>query len=265
MKRLFPFVILFVLAGCSITPEEPKYVEKPAEELYNAARDSLAKKKYSQAAREFDEVDRQHPYSSWATQAQLMGAYSLYQANKFDEALAGLDRFIQLHPGNESIAYAYYLRALCYYEQIADIRRDQGLTRNALANLREVVRRFPETDYARDAQLKIDLTLDHLGGQEMEIGRFYQKRGLHLAAINRFRKVIEEYQTTAHLPEALHRLTESYLAIGLREEAKKNAAVLGYNFPGSDWYADSYKLLNSSASPRTSSQSVWGQLMDRLF
>lgn len=231
-----------LLAACAST-DEPEYVERPVEELYNEAMDSLLAADYAEAARLFDEVERQHPYSVWAAKAQLMAAYANYQDNKYDDAVNALDRFIQLHPGNRDVAYAYYLRAISYYEQISDIGRDQKMTRLALESLEEVARRFPESRYARDATLKIDLARDHLAGKHMEIGRFYQARGEYLAAINRFRTVVQDYQTTTHAPEALHRLVECYLALGVTEEAQATAAVLGYNFPGSPWYADSYALL----------------------
>jgi outer membrane protein assembly factor BamD len=233
---------LLVIAGCGSTEKET-YVEAPVEKLYNDATDALINNQYAVASKMFDEVERQHPYSVWATKAQLMSAYALYQRNRYDESLVQLERFIQLHPGNRDAPYAYYLKALNFYEQIADVGRDQRLTDQALKALEEVVRRFPESVYARDARIKIDLTRDHLAGKEMEIGRFYEKQGQQVAAINRFRRVIERYQTTTHVPEALHRLTECYLAVGLREEAQTAAAVLGHNFPGSDWYQDSYALL----------------------
>jgi outer membrane protein assembly factor BamD len=223
--------------------EEPEYVERPVEELYNEALDHLEAGNYEQAVTGFEEVDRQHPYSVWATKAQLMNAYSHYLADKYDDAIIALDRFIDLHPGNRDIAYAYYLRAISYYEQIVDVSRDQRITQLALDSLQQVVQRFPNTEYARDASLKIDLTRDHLAGKEMAIGRYYLERDEHFAAINRFKTVIENYQTTTHVPEALHRLVESYLALGITQEAQMAAAVLGHNFPGSDWYRDSYGLL----------------------
>jgi outer membrane protein assembly factor BamD len=235
-------------AACSST-EEDKYVERPVEQIYNSAVDALTAEKYFTAAKEFDEVDRQHPYSVWATKAQLMAAYANYQNNKYDEAIVGLDRFIQLHPSNRDVAYAYYLKALCYYEQISDVQRDSKMTELALKAFDEVVRRFPETSFARDARLKIDLTYDHLAGKEMEVGRFYLVRGHYVGAINRFRTVIDKYQTTSHVPEALHRLVECYLALGLTEEARKMAAVLGYNYPGSQWYSDSYALVETGKLP----------------
>jgi outer membrane protein assembly factor BamD len=234
--------LVFAVAGCAST-EAPSYVERPVEELYNSAMDQLLAANYVEAARLFDEVERQHPYSVWASKAQLMAAYAQYQSNKYDEAINALDRFIQLHPGSRDVAYAYYLRAISYYEQISDVGRDQKMTQLALDGLNEVVRRFPESGYARDAQLKIDLARDHLAGKNMDIGRYYQGQGEYLAAINRFRLVIQDYQTTTHVPEALHRLVESYLALGLNQEAQATAAVLGYNYPGNAWYAESYVLL----------------------
>ncbi|KZD07013.1 outer membrane protein assembly factor BamD [Oceanibaculum pacificum] len=229
-----------LLAACSSGDEEVPYVERPAEQIYNEAMDDMLARDFFYATSQFEEVERQHPYSVWATKAQLMAAYSYYQQNKYDDAIGALNRFIDLNPANQDIAYAYYLKALCYYEQIVDVGRDQQVTQNALTALDDVVKRFPNSKYSRDAQLKIDLAHDHLAGKEMEIGRYYLKRGFHLAAINRFRKVVDEYQTTTHVPEALHRLTEAYYALGLTAEAEKTAAVLGHNFPGSDWYQDSY-------------------------
>ena len=231
-----------LLAG-ACTNDKDKYVERPPEDLYNAALDEMQAGKPVEAAKTFDEVERQHPYSSLATQAQIMSAYAYYKDSKYDDAVNALDRFIQLHPGNPDAVYAYYLKGLCYYEQIVDVGRDQRVTELALESLNEVVTRYPNTPYARDARLKVDLARDHLAGKEMEIGRYYLKRKQYLAAINRFRRVIEQYQTTTHVPEALERLTESYLALGVNDEAQAAAAVLGYNFPGSDWYQDSYNLL----------------------
>jgi outer membrane protein assembly factor BamD len=233
------------LAACSSSDEEI-YVEQKVDVLYNTAVNSLEAGDYKDAAKQFDEVERQHPYSVWATKAQLMAAYSHYQANAYDEAVIGLDRFIRLHPGNRDIAYAYYLKSLSYYERISDVARDQLVTELALKGLNEVVRRFPNSKYARDAKLKIDLTRDHLAGKQMEIGRFYLDRNHYLAAINRFRRVVDDYQTTTHVPEALHRLVEAYTAIGVIDEARRVAAVLGHNYPGSEWYLDSYAVAAGS-------------------
>lgn len=231
-----------ILAGCS-SNDEPEYVERPVEELYNEAVDQAEGKEFADAADTFLEVERQHPYSIWATKAQLMSAFSYYSDGQYDDAILSADRFIQLHPGNRDISYAYYLKALSYYEQITDVGRDQRTTKLALQSLDDVVRRFPDSRYAKDAVLKIDLTRDHLAGKEMEIGRYYHERDNYLAAINRYRTVIENYQTTTHVPEALHRLSEAYSALGIEPEAQSNAAVLGHNFPGSEWYIDSYELV----------------------
>ncbi len=235
------------LWSCGLFDEDPpEYVERPVEALYNGAMDAMQAGDLTEAARLFDEVERQHPYSTWAAKAQLMAAYANYQDNRYDEAINALDRFIQLHPGNKDIAYAHYLRAISYYEQISDVGRDQRATQQALTALEEVVRRFPESRYSRDAALKIDLARDHLAGKHMEIGRYYLDQGEYLAAINRFQLVIRDYQTTTHVPEALHRLVESYLALGVTDEAQSTAAVLGHNYPGSVWYADSYVLLTGT-------------------
>jgi outer membrane protein assembly factor BamD len=259
---LAAFLALSISACAS---SEPEYVELPVEDLYNSAMDSLLDGEYVEAARLFDEVERQHPYSVWASKAQLMAAYAFYQDNKYDDAINALDRFIQLHPGNRDIAYAHYLRAISYYEQISDVGRDQKMTRMALVSLQEVVRRFPESSYARDATLKIDLARDHLAGKQMAVGRFYQGKGEYLAAINRFRVVIEKYQTTTQAPEALHRLVESYLAIGVTDEAQATAAVLGYNYPGSPWYLDSYALLTGKDLRPEGSEDSWiSQIWDSI-
>jgi outer membrane protein assembly factor BamD len=234
---------LLLLAACG--SDEPEYVERPAEELYNIGYNYLQEGENKKAAQAFDEVERQHPYSEWATRAQLMAAYAHYIEFQYDDAIIALDRFVELHPGYKDVAYAYYLKALCYYDQVVDVGRDQKNTELAMQSLQEVVDRFPNTPYARDSALKIDLTRDHLAGKEMTIARFYQKRDQYLAAINRYRRVIELYQTTTHTPEALLRLTECYLALGVYDEAQTAAAVLGYNYPGTDWYEDSYNLLQA--------------------
>jgi outer membrane protein assembly factor BamD len=259
-------VLLLLVAACSSDDKEDTYVERPVEELYNQALDAMLAGDYAQSARLFDEVERQHPYSAWASKAQLMAAFAYYQNNSYDDAINALDRFIQLHPGNEDVAYAYYLKALSYYEQISDVRRDQKMTELALQSLDELTRRFPDSKYARDGTLKMDLARDHLGGKHMEIGRFYQEHGEHLAAINRFRVVIQNHQTTTHVPEALHRLVECYLALGLAEEAQATAAVLGHNFPGSPWYIDSYALLTGvDLRPEEDQQSWIASVWNSVF
>ncbi len=235
--------LLLGLGACSTKKVE--YKERPVETLYNEAMDALVDEDYATATHKFDEVERQHPYSLWANKAQLMAAYSYYLNNLYDDAIVALDRFVQLHPTSKDVAYAYYLKGLSYYEQISDVSRDQMMTELALSTLGELIKRFPNSKYARDAKLKIDLTRDHLAGKEMEIGRYYHTQGQYLAAINRFKNVIDNFQTTTHVPEALHRLTEAYLAFGMTKEATKTAAVLGYNFPGSEWYLDSYRLMGN--------------------
>jgi outer membrane protein assembly factor BamD len=241
--------LICLLSACGGGKKEV-YVEKPVDDLYNKAMDELVEERYATAARTFQEVESQHPYSVWATKGQLMAAYALYEGGNYGEAIIAAERFIQLHPGNRDIAYAYYLKAISYYVQIVDIGRDQKTTELALRALEDVVRRFPDSKYARDAKLKLDFTRDHLAGKEMEIGRYYLKRGYYLAALNRFKRVIDSYQTTTHVPEALERLVECDLALGLTEEARENAAVLGHNYPGSDWYIDAYALV-TSGSPAT--------------
>jgi outer membrane protein assembly factor BamD len=224
-----------------------RYVARDVNTLYAAAKEKLDAKNYEVAAALFDEVERQHPYSPWARRAQLMSAFSYYMAQKYNESIQSSRRFLSIHPGNKDAPYAYYLIALSYYEQISDVTRDQKISEQALAALGEVQRRYPNSRYASDAGLKIDLVRDHLAGKEMEIGRFYQRRALWLASSLRFREVVEKWDTTTHAPEALYRLTESYLAMGVPEEAKKAAAVLGANYPGSEWYARAYKLMQEKA------------------
>ncbi len=244
------------LAGCSSDDELP-YEERPVEQIYNTAMDYMAEGKYTPAAKEFDEVERQHPYSEWARRSMLMGAYAHYKINEYDEAILSAQRFISLHPSNKDVPYAYYLIGLSYYERISDVGRDQKMTENALNSFYELTRRFPASEYSRDARLKIDLTLDHLAGKEMEIGRYYLIRHDYIAAINRFRIVIEKYQTTTHTPEALERLTEAYLALGIKTEAQTAAAILGYNFPGSDWYEDSYAMLSGEGLEPVENKDSW--------
>ncbi|MEI6159584.1 MAG: outer membrane protein assembly factor BamD [Roseococcus sp.] len=249
------------LAGCGVTqwdgttaglfrspPANSGLVDRSPEALYGAGIEALQAQRYTQAVELFETLEREHPYSTWATNAKIMSAYGDYMRNRYTEAIGTLDRFIQLHPAHRDIAYAYYLRSLAYYEQIADSQRDQRGTETALQALQDVANRFPNTAYARDARLKMDLARDHLAGREMNIGRFYQRQGLYSAAIGRFRRVVEDYQTTNHVPEALHRLTELYLALGLRDEATRTASVLGHNFPGNAWYQDSYAMLTPGAN-----------------
>jgi outer membrane protein assembly factor BamD len=235
------------LAGCAGRSKKGqdsnRFVARDVDTLYNAAKDALEKKQYRFAAGLFDEVERQHPYSPWARRAELMGAFSYYLAHNYPESISAAQRFLSIHPGNRDAPYALYLIAVDYYEQIADVTRDQKITQQALDAMGELIRRYPESKYAADARLKVDLINDHLAGKEMEIGRFYQRRGEWLGSVIRFRTVIDRYQTTSHTPEALMRLTESYLALGVMDEAKRTAAVLGANYPGSDYYEHAYALI----------------------
>ena len=250
-------LLLAAVAACEGAGDDAIVPERPVEELYNEAMDQMMVGNYQASAKLFDEVERQHPYSQWASKAQIMAAFAHYQSNGYDDAINALDRFIQLHPGNPYISYAYYLKAISYYEQISDVGRDQEMTALALNALDEVVRRFPESNYAKDASLKIDLARDHLAGKHMTIGRYYQNQSEYLAAINRYRLVIDQYQTTTHVPEALHRLVECYLSIGINSEAQATAAVLGYNFPGSAWYSDSYALLTEAELEPADQEDSW--------
>jgi outer membrane protein assembly factor BamD len=220
-----------------------EYVDRPVDQIYADAWKRIDNDDWVGAAKQFDEVERQHPYSIWARRAMLMSAYCYYRANHYTDAISTADSYIQLHPGSKEIAYAFYLKAVSLYEQIVDVGRDQSNTEDALTALQDVVQRFPDTEYARDATLKIDLTLDHLAGKEMAVGRYYLYQQDYIGAINRFKAVVEQYQKTSQIAEALERLTEAYYALGLYNEAKSCAAVLGANYPGSPWYQDAYKLL----------------------
>jgi len=226
--------------------ENNRYVARDVETLYNAAKDQLDKRRYKIAALLFDEVERQHPYSIWARRAELMSAFSHYLAQDYNESIDAAQRFLSIHPGNKDAPYAMYLIGVDYYEQIGDVNRDQKTAQQALDAMGELIRRYPDTKYAADARLKVDLINDHLAGREMDIGRFYQRRAEWLASVYRFRKVVDAYPTTSHVPEALLRLTESYLELGVLGEARKSAAVLGANFPGSDWYQRAYGLIQKN-------------------
>ncbi|HEU5482618.1 MAG TPA: outer membrane protein assembly factor BamD [Sphingomicrobium sp.] len=219
------------------------YIARDVNTLYALAKQRLDEGDYELSAQLFAEVERQHPYSVWARRAMLMSAFSFYMARKYSDAISAGQRFLTLHPGNKDAPYAQYLISMSYYEQIEDVTRDQRTTQQALDSFGELVRRYPQSRYASDARLKMDLLNDHLAGKEMEIGRFYERSGKWLAANLRFRRVVEGYQTTSHTPEALQRLVETYLALGIPEEAQKSAAVLGANYPGSKWYQRAYDLI----------------------
>lgn len=228
----------------------------PIAQMYNSGVKDIENGEYRSAVKKFTEVERQHPYSKWATKAILMQSYAQYQRNAYPESIAAAQRFIQLHPGHRDAAYAQYLIALCHYEQIGDIRRDPSAARKSLKELDEVARRYPNTPYAQDALGKANLARDVLAGKEMDVGRYYQRKKAYLAAINRYKTVVENYQTSSHTPEALYRLTENYLQLGVRSEAQTAAAVLGHNYPNSQWYKDAYSLLQGGGlSPQVDSGS----------
>jgi outer membrane protein assembly factor BamD len=232
------------LAGCATGKKgDTAYVARDVNSLYAAAKRQLDRGDYENAAKLFDEVERQHPYSVWARRAQLMSAFSYYTGRKYSDAISSAQRFVTIHPGNAEAPYAHYLIAMSYYQQMEDVTRDQGITQQAANAFGELIRRYPQSRYAADARLKLDLINDHLAGKEMEVGRFYQRSGNWLAASLRFREVVDKYQTTSHTPEALERLVETYLALGVPEEARKAAAVLGKNYPDSYWYRQSLRLL----------------------
>jgi outer membrane protein assembly factor BamD len=256
-------ILMFVAAGllfasCAKDDQQAAiYVERPIEIIYNDAWKQVTAKNWLEAGRQFDEVERQHPYSIWARRAILMSAYCYYAGNRFPESIEASERFISLHPGNKDVPYAYYLKSVSLYEQINDVERDQQKTEEALTALQDLIQRFPDTEYARDARLKVDLTRDHLAGKEMTVGRFYLRQGEYVAAINRFHTVIDKYQTTNHAPEALERLTEAYMALGVVKEAQTAAAVLGYNYPGTGWYRDAYALLTERNIAPTEDKESW--------
>ena len=240
----------FSSAGCATFAKKKRktdlsYVERPVDLLYSTGADQLDRKNWGAAVDYFREVERQHPYSEWSRRAILMTAYAHYQSDDYPEAVGDAERFVSLYPGNASAVYAYYIKAVCYFDQIIDVGRDQASAEQALSALREVTRRFPHSEYALDAKLKIDMVNDQLAGKEMTIGRFYEKAGQPLAAMGRFKAVIDRYQTTSHTPEALYRLVELDLTLGLMQEAQRNAAVLGSNFPGDRWYVYGYRLMTN--------------------
>ncbi len=262
-RASFKLVAAAAILGCaSLTvsacagkggPKDTAYVARDVETLYASAKDRLDRGQPTVAAALFDEVERQHPYSPWARRAQLMSAFSYYAARDYDKSVSSAQRFLSIHPGNKDAPYAYYLIALSYYEQISDVTRDQKVTEQTRTALQELIRRYPSTEYANDAQLKLDLVQDHLAGKEMEIGRYYERAGNWLAAQIRFQNVVDNFQTTNHAPEALYRLTETNLALGIPEEAVKYTAVLGANYPGNEWYQKAYALVQKRAAGVTAS------------
>ena len=224
------------------------YEERPVELLYQTGMQKLDEKSWSDAVTYFEEVQRQHPYSEWSRRAIVMTIYANYQADKYAEATTAADQFIKLYPGSELTPYAYYMKAICAFEQIVDVGRDQGYTDSAKALLTDVVRRYPDSEYAKDARIKLDMVQDQLAGKEMDVGRWYLNDNQPLAAIGRFKTVASDYQTTSHTPEALYRLVEANEMMGLHDEATRDAAVLGYNYPGDRWYGAAYKLLTEKGA-----------------
>lgn len=245
-KVIFASLMLIVVSGCG--GDKLAYRDLPVEQLYTEAQKFSDRGQWFLAAISYDEVERQHPYSIWARRAQLMSTYSYYMANSYEDAILAAQRYLTLHPGNKNAVYARYMLALSLYEQIADVRRDQNNTEQALAAFNDVIRLHPETDYAKDARVKIELARDHLAGKEIEIGRFYQQNGDFFAAIGRFNNVLEDYQTTSHTPEALLRTIEAYLALGIIVEAQKSADVLALNFPESEWNEFATELMRRQAN-----------------
>jgi outer membrane protein assembly factor BamD len=244
--KFFLILIIFLTSiSCSTNTKKAEYKERSVDEIYNSAMNLLDSKKYKKSSVEFEEVERLHPYSIWATRAQLMSAYVQYKLNDYGASITAANKYIELHPGANDIDYAYYLIALCYYEQINDFRRDQSNTSFALDSFNNLIRRFPGSEYTRDSKLKLGLVKDHLAAREMNVGRTYQDLDNYIAAINRFKIVVDSYSQTSHLPEALARLTELYFMLGLYNEAKVYASVLGHNYPNNKWYIYSYSLFNS--------------------
>ena len=240
-------VCLAPLAGCATggTKGDTAYVARDVSSLYGAAQRTMQSGDYARAAKLFDEVERQHPYSVWARHAQVMSAFNYYLAQKYNEAISSGQRFLTIHPGSDEAPYAQYIVAMSYYQQVADVTRDQTVTQQASEAFNELIRRYPQSRYAADARLKLDLIKDHLAGKDMEIGRYYQRSARWLAATYRFRNVVDQYETTSHAPEALERLVECYLALGMPDEAWKASAVLGRNYPETYWYRQSLRLLRS--------------------
>lgn len=252
-------VLAAAVAGCGIFDKKDAALlpDEPADKLYNEGLTLVAQKKFTDAAKKFEEVDRQHPYSEWARKSLLMTAYSYYEADEYDQTVLAARRYVTLHPGSADAAYAQYLIGASYFDQIPDITRDQGRTERAIQALDEVSRRYPNTEYANSAKKKIAIARDQLAGKEMQIGRYYLEKRNYIGAINRFKTVVIQYQTTRHAEEALMRLTESYMAMGITGEAQTAAAVLGHNFPDSQWYQDAFKLLQTGGLEPREDRGSW--------
>ncbi|MBU3258554.1 outer membrane protein assembly factor BamD [Roseovarius sp. PS-C2] len=260
-KLVGAIVVGLGLAACSdngrVERGDVDFENYSAQQIFERAEYDLARRNPGMAAEVFGEVERLYPYSEWAKRALIMQAYSYHQDKDYENSRSAAQRFIDFYPTDEDAAYAQYLLALSYYDQIDEVGRDQGLTFQALQSLRQVIERYPDSEYARSAILKFDLAFDHLASKEMEIGRYYLRRDNFSAAINRFRVVVEDFQTTTHTPEALHRLVESYLSLGLTNEARTAGAILGHNFRGTEWYEDSYKLLTGQGLTLEAAGDSW--------
>lgn len=273
MRRASRTLILIAATATVLTAcqnarrsQEVAYVERPVEQLYERATSELDKRDYDDAILLFNEVERQHPYSEWARRSSLMSAFASYESRRYDDAIATSQRYLSLNPAGQGAPYAYYLISASYFDQIMDVGRDQKTTELAKDALNDVVRRYPDTDYARDARIKLDMVQDQLAGKEMEIGRWYLRRNQHLSAVNRFRTVVKDYDTTSHTPEALHRLVETYLSLGLKQEALVAGSVLGYNYPESVWYRDTYRLLGEEGlDPEAASEAQKRTWLQKLI
>jgi outer membrane protein assembly factor BamD len=263
-------VLAIPLSGCGtgslwdkFMAKDDTFVDEPAEKLYNEGLFLMNDKKDMKAAsKKFEEVDRQHPYSDWARKSTLMSAYAFYNAGDYDSCIGAATRYVTLHPGSPDAAYAQYLIAASHYDQIPDTSRDQGRTEKAIAALEEVIRKYPTSEYAVSAKAKLEGARDQLAGREMNVGRYYMQKRDFAAAINRFKIVVTQYQTTRHVEEALARLTEAYMAIGIVGEAQTAAAVLGHNFPDSRWYKDAYNLVKSGGLEPSENQ---GSYISKAF
>jgi outer membrane protein assembly factor BamD len=255
-------LLLVPLAACT-SDKDLQLPDDPADKLYNEGLFLLQNKKDARAAaKKFEEVDRQHPYSDWARKALIMQAYAYYEAREYDDSISAAKRYVTLHPGSGDAAYAQFLIASSYFEEIPDITRDQGRTEKAMQALEEVARKYPTTEYATSAKKKLEVARDQLAGKEMLVGRWYLDRKEYTGAINRFKTVVTQYQTTRHVEEALMRLTESYMALGIVPEAQTAAAVLGHNFPDSPWYKDAYNLVRGGGAEPSENKDSW---LSRLF
>lgn len=250
LARLSLLALGLALAACSSTPKGDASLGDfasgtvpPPDQAYAIGVKQMQAGNYDKAVKDFNAIQETYPYSTWSTHAEILAAYSQYKELDYDDAISSLNRFIQLHPENEEVAYAYYLKALCYYEQIDDVQRDQTSTYEAIQALQDVITRFPDSAYARDSRIKMRLAYNRLAGHEMTIGRFYEKQHLYAAAIGRYQDVANTYQTTTYAPEALERMVEVYLNLGLTDPAIRTASVLGYNYPGSSWYVAAYDRL----------------------